>query len=83
MAFFAYVVSSKIKQYFYKGHCENLEKRIKEHNSGMTKSLKPYIPVELVYSEEFSTLSEAVMRERYFKTASGRRFLNKKLNRLK
>ena len=77
MPFFAYVVKSIAKSYFYKGHCENLEVRIKEHNSGRTKSLRPYIPVELIYYEEFPSLKEAIDRECYFKTAAGRRFLKK------
>ena len=47
--FYAYVLKSIIKDYLYKGHCENLEKRILEHNSGMTTSIKPYIPFQLIY----------------------------------
>jgi putative endonuclease len=43
----------------------------------MTKSIRPYIPFELVYSEEFETEIEAINREKYFKTAAGRRFLKK------
>jgi putative endonuclease len=64
MTFFAYVVSSTTKSYFYKGHCQDLEKRLKEHNSGLTKSLLPYIPVKLVYHEELPTLEEAIKREK-------------------
>lgn len=79
MAFFAYVVSSTIKTYFYKGHCQNLDLRIKEHNSGMTQSLRPYLPVKLIYFEMLPTLKEAILREKYFKTAAGRRFLKDKL----
>ncbi len=62
---------------FYKGHCENLETRLKEHNQGKTKSIKAYIPFRLVYYEEFTTRQEAIARERYFKSAAGRRFLKK------
>jgi putative endonuclease len=67
MLFFTYVAKSTIKDYYYKGHCYYFEKRIKEHNSGMTKILLPYIPVELIYHEEFLTLEEAVKSEKYFK----------------
>jgi putative endonuclease len=79
MPFYAYVVQSTIKDYKYKGHCHDLNKRIDEHNSGMTRSLRPYIPVELIYFEWFSTLEEAIDRKKYFKTAAGRRFLKQKL----
>ena len=80
MSFFTYVAKSTIKAYFYKGHCQVLETRIKEHNSGMTKSLRHYLPMEIVYFEEFPTLSEAILREKFFKTAAGRRYIKKILN---
>jgi predicted GIY-YIG superfamily endonuclease len=32
--FFAYVLKSVGNDYYYKGHCQNLEKRSEQHNSG-------------------------------------------------
>ena len=55
------------------------DKRIKEHNSGKTKSTKGYKLWKLVYFETFETRDEAVLREKYFKTGSGREFLKGKL----
>ena len=75
----AYVLKSVEHDYFYKGHCENLELRLKQHNSGMTHSIRPYIPFRVVYFEQFETAEEAIAREKYFKTAPGRRYLKKKL----
>jgi len=77
--FYAYVIKSLKAEYFYKGHCENLEKRLKEHNSGMTVSIRKYIPFIVVYFEEYKTRQEAIEREKYFKSAAGRRFLKSKL----
>ena len=77
--FYAYVIKSITKDYLYKGHCENLEKRILEHNSGMTTSIKPYIPFELIYFEQFHLRIDAVKREKYFKTSAGRKFLKNKI----
>ena len=77
--FFAYVVRSVSTGYLYKGHCQNLEERLKQHNSGVTESIKTYIPFELVYFESFETREEAIIREKYFKSAAGRRFLKSKL----
>ena len=57
--FYAYVVKSVWCEYIYKGHCHDLEKRIVQHNSGMTKSIRPYLPFELVYFEEFETELES------------------------
>jgi putative endonuclease len=75
--YYAYVLRSIQHEYFYKGHCHDLEKRILQHNSGMTESIKPYIPFKLLYFEKFETEKEAIEREKYFKSAAGRRFLKK------
>ena len=77
--FFAYVLKSLNHDFYYKGHCENLNERLLQHNSGMTESIRPYIPFVLAYFEEFTTREDAIKREKYFKTAAGRRFLKKKL----
>ena len=50
-----------------------------QHNSGMRTSLRPYIPLEIVYSEVFDTEENAIAREKYFKSAAGRKYLKKKL----
>jgi putative endonuclease len=80
--YYAYVIRSRIAGYVYKGHCEDLDTRIRQHNSGMTRSLIPYIPFDLVYYEAFDTRAEAIQREKYFKTAAGRRFLKEKIKAL-
>ena len=77
--YFAYIIRSINHDYFYKGHCKDLQKRLAQHNSGMTVSIRPYIPFEIVYFEEFETEAEAVKREKYFKTSRGREFLRKTL----
>ncbi|OGK27086.1 hypothetical protein A3C28_02990 [Candidatus Roizmanbacteria bacterium RIFCSPHIGHO2_02_FULL_39_9] len=54
----------------YCSQTNNLQRRIHEHNFDNFKSAK-YLrgkkPVVLVYSEEFSTLREAMKRERQIK----------------
>ncbi len=77
--FYAYVIQSEKDGSFYKGHCEDLEIRIQQHNSGQTQSIKSRLPFRLVYHEVFLTRDEAIKREKYFKSAAGRRFLKSKL----
>jgi len=79
MPYYAYVLYSEAFDRFYKGHCENLNHRLLQHNLGKTKSTKPFIPWKIVYFEEFENRRQAIERERYFKTAAGRRFLKKKI----
>ena len=77
--FYAYVIKSIDHNYYYKGHCEDIEKRLTQHNNGLTKSIKPYIPFKLVYFEVFTNREDAIKREKYFKSGEGRRFLEIKL----
>lgn len=79
MEYFVYILESEIEGRLYKGQTSDINKRIIEHNSGKTKSTKGYKPWKLVYFETFKTREEAVLREKYFKTGSGREFLKGKL----
>lgn len=81
MEYFVYILESEIDGRLYKGQTRDINKRIKEHNSGKTKSTKGFIPWKLVYFEIFETSDEAVFREKYFKTGSGREFLKGKLTK--
>ena len=78
--FYTYVIKSITHDFYYKGHCQNIEKRLAEHNNGVTKSIKPYIPFKLVYLEEFTDREDAIKKEQYFKSAAGRRFLKRKID---
>lgn len=78
--YFAYVLKSIEHEYFYKGHCQDLEKRLLQHNLGKTVSIKPFIPFKIIYFEKFQTEKEAIEREKYFKSAAGRKYLKKITN---
>ncbi|HEY5746195.1 MAG TPA: GIY-YIG nuclease family protein, partial [Chryseolinea sp.] len=73
--FYAYVIKSINSAFLYKGHCENLQERLKQHNAGGTQSTRSHLPFNIIYFEEFPTRAEAIKREKYFKSAAGRRFL--------
>jgi putative endonuclease len=77
--YYTYVIKSVDHDYYYKGPCHDLQKRLQQHNSGMTESIRPYIPFIICYFEEFETEQEAIAREKYFKSSAGRRFLKNKL----
>jgi putative endonuclease len=61
--FYAYVIKSLKADFVYKGHCEDLEKRLQQHNVGMTESIRPYIPFELIYFEKYDTREELLPEE--------------------
>jgi len=73
--FYVYVLKSGVDGRLYKGFTKDLQNRLKQHNSGKTKSTKGYRPWELVYYEKYDTLDEAIKREKFLKTGIGREFL--------
>ena len=55
----------------YTGWTNDLEKRLRSHNSGKgSKYTRTRLPVELVYSEPFDTKEEAMSREWHIKRLS-------------
>ncbi|XOV92961.1 MAG: GIY-YIG nuclease family protein [Bacteroidota bacterium] len=75
MCYYVYVLRSVNFDRYYTGMTSNPEKRLVEHNSGLTKSTKPFIPWEIVFLEKFETRTDARKREKYLKSGSGREFL--------
>ena len=59
----------------YVGYTNNLEERLKRHNSGQAIATKYRRPLKLLFSEEFKTAQEAKKREQYWKNGGGRRRL--------
>lgn len=77
-SYYTYVISSIEFDELYKGSSGCLKTRLKNHNAGGAKSTKRYRPWKLVYYETLNTAAEARTKEKYFKTAAGRRYLAKK-----
>jgi len=65
--FYTYILYSKSARKHYYGHTNNLDKRLNEHNSGLSKFTKKYSPWELIYFETFQNRSEAMKRENFSK----------------
>ena len=70
--FFVYVLRSDADGRQYVGSAQDLERRLALHNAGLYRYTKALLPWRLVYSELCVTRTEAVRRERYFKTGVGR-----------
>jgi len=79
MPYYTYVIRSLLDGGLYKGQTANLRRRLREHNQKKSSYTSKKVPWELIYWEEFQSNDEAIQRERYFKTAAGRRYLKNKL----
>ena len=52
----------------YIGQTENIDKRLEEHNSGLSFYTKRGKNWKIIYTEEHSTRSESMRREKYLKS---------------
>lgn len=77
MSYYIYIIQSDKDKSLYKGLTNNLERRIKQHNSGKNPSTKNKGPYKLVYYEECENRIKARKREIYFKSGVGREQLRK------
>lgn len=67
MSFWVYILRCADNSY-YTGHTDELGKRIGEHQNGLCDSYTAKrLPVELVFSQEFSTREEALTAEQQIK----------------
>jgi len=78
---YVYVLRSLRDKQFYVGLTRNLSARLQAHNNGLVNSTKKRIPFELVYWEGCRNESDAAQRERYLKTAWGKRYIKTRIRR--
>ncbi|MEK7582000.1 MAG: GIY-YIG nuclease family protein [Patescibacteria group bacterium] len=77
MIAYVYILKSEKVAKTYVGSTSDLDRRVHEHNSGLSTFTKRHMPWKLVYFEEYKNIILARKREYYFKSAAGRRFLKK------
>ena len=67
LMYYVYIIKSKIKNWKYIGVTHNLEVRLLMHNSGATKSTRPFRPFTIIYSEPYKSKHDALIRENRLK----------------
>lgn len=67
----------------YTGMAEDAVQRLKEHNAGKSKFTSGFGPWKIIYVELQPDWAAARTREKYLKTAAGRRFIKKLLDNKK
>jgi len=74
-----YLLESTDQSYLYVGSTGNFQKRLLEHNTGLHKSTKPYIPLYLSAYVGVKSENNARSLEKYFKTGSGKVILKNRI----
>ena len=72
---YVYVLRSKYDGCLYTGCTRDLRARFALHNAGKITSTKERRPLELIYYEAGLNESDAFRREKYLKTAYGKRYI--------
>jgi len=75
MSFYTYVLYSENFNKIYIGQSLDLQKRLFEHNTGMSKYTKRYLPWKIILKEEFKSRSEEMKREKELKSQKGREYI--------
>ena len=78
---YVYVLRSQKDGQFYVGLTGDLPARVRLHNNRMVASTKNRTPLELVYWEGCMDKSDAAQREKYLKSAWGKRYIKSRLRR--
>ena len=76
---YVYVLRSTRDGQFYVGLTRNLRARLQAHNDGQVPSTKRRAPLELVYWEGSLNDGDAARREKYLKSAWGKRYIKGRL----
>jgi len=75
MMYSAYIIRSLSRNIFYIGHTNNLEERMKRHNSNRNKYTACKGSWELIFHREFATRQEAVQLEKKLKSFRNKHYL--------
>jgi putative endonuclease len=65
--YYVYIIYSESTSKYYTGQTNNLNNRIRRHNSGLSKSTKSGLLWKLIYQIEFHSRSEAMQLDIYKK----------------
>jgi predicted GIY-YIG superfamily endonuclease len=74
-----YVIESLFDETWYTGIAKDANKRLHEHNLGKNRFTKGHRPWKIIFTEKHPDWSSARKREKYFKSAAGKKWLEKNL----
>ena len=72
---YCYILYSSSLDKYYVGACNDINRRLNEHNSGKSKFTSKEIPLDVVHKEFYNSLPEAKKRESYIKKQKSRKLI--------
>lgn len=76
---YVYIIKSKKDGKNYVGYTKNLKLRFEQHQKGLVVATKNRRPLILIYYEACISQQDATHREKYLKTAYGKRYIKSRL----
>ncbi len=76
---YVYVLRSLKDKDLYTGSTKNLEIRLGQHQQGKVPATKNRRPLRFIYAEISNNIKDALHREKYLKTAWGKRYLRERV----
>ena len=75
MNYTVYIIYSVIHDIYYVGQTNDVDRRLYQHNQGLSKYTKPYIPWKLILTISKNSRSEAIQLEKKIKNLSKNRII--------
>ncbi len=72
---YVYAIKSLKENYIYVGLTVNLDRRIREHNTGRSKTTRSRTPFTIIIVEEYPNRVLARTREKFLKSGAGKEYL--------
>lgn len=73
--FYLYILKNEETNRYYIGSTDNIERRLKQHLSGKTRTTRILKTDKLVYKETYQTLLEAREREKKLKSYKSKKYI--------
>ena len=76
-----YILKNEETGKFYLGSTNDLQRRLKQHESGHTRTTRVLKTTKLVYSENFDTIEQARLREKKLKSYKSKKYIEWLINK--
>ena len=80
---YMYILKNESTNRYYIGSTNNLDRRLKQHKSGLTRTTRVLQTDKLVYKEEFVNIIEARLREKKLKSYKSKKYIEWLINNRK
>jgi putative endonuclease len=77
--YYTNILQSEKDGQHYAGYTKDLNLRFEQHSKGLVESTRDRRPLKLIYYEACLSQTDALKREKYFKTHYGKLFLKNRL----